>query len=68
MNRTVRKLLAKVEARGGIVGLNPEIPDWIAERFLREVLDCPMCLDAARRKAAPAGLDAALAKEPRGEG
>lgn len=68
MNRTVRKLLAKVEARGGIVGLKPDTPDWIAERFLREVLDCPMCLEAARRREPQNDLDAALAKEPRGEG
>lgn len=51
MNETVRDLLKKVEDRGGLVHLPTDLPDEVAELFLREVLDCRDCLEAARKDA-----------------
>ena len=50
MNETIRELLKRVEERGGSIHLAPQLPDAIAEAFLRQVLDCPDCVpqDEAR--------------------
>ena len=47
MNRKIRKMVREVERRGGTVGLSESLPTHVAERFLREVLDCPDCCEAA---------------------
>ena len=49
MNETVKDLLKKVEERGGMVHMPPDLPDEVAELFLREVLDCRDCLEEARK-------------------
>lgn len=48
MNKRLRKMQREIERRGGVVELG-DLPDDVAELFLREVLDCPECLAEARR-------------------
>jgi hypothetical protein len=55
VNRIVRKLKAEIEARGGIVFVPPDLPDEIAEMFLREVLECPDCQAAVRKSGRDGG-------------
>jgi hypothetical protein len=43
MNKKIRELLKQLEERGGSVHLSPQLPDALAESFLRQVLDCPDC-------------------------
>lgn len=43
MNEKIQDLLKQVEVRGGNVHLSPQLPDALAESFLRQVLDCPDC-------------------------
>ncbi|HEV7486531.1 MAG TPA: hypothetical protein VGQ65_12705 [Thermoanaerobaculia bacterium] len=43
MNDTIRRLKAEIERRGGRIHINDNLPDEIAETFLREILDCPDC-------------------------
>lgn len=52
-NRRTRIELMKreIEARGGIVGISNDAPDWITEQFLQSVLDCPDCQALAARHA-----------------
>jgi hypothetical protein len=49
MNATVRRLVEMIEKRGSTVYISPQMPDTLAERFLREVLVCPHCVAEARR-------------------
>ena len=48
MNKRLRKMQREIERRGGVVQLG-DLPDDVAELFLREVLNCPHCLAEARR-------------------
>lgn len=48
MNRRLQKLREEIERRGGIVHIEPTLPDDLAELFLREILDCPECMAEAR--------------------
>ena len=48
MNKTLRRLRREIERRGGVVHLEPNLPDDLAELFLREILDCPDCMAEAR--------------------
>ena len=43
MNKKIEEMIREIEKRGGVVGVNPSMPDELAERFLAEVLDCPDC-------------------------
>lgn len=43
MNKKIARMIAEIRERGGVVGVNPSMPDDIAEEFLRQVLDCPDC-------------------------
>lgn len=52
MSRKLKQMQEEIERRGGFIHLSAEIPDAIAEQFLREVLDCPDCAAAAKPKAA----------------
>jgi hypothetical protein len=45
MNRNIRRLREQIERRGGKVHLDKNIPDEIAELFLKEVLACPDCVE-----------------------
>jgi hypothetical protein len=47
MNRKMRKMMREIERRGGTVGIGSGLPNHLAERFLRNVLDCPDCCEAA---------------------
>ena len=55
MNETLRKLRGEIEKRGGVVHLEPNLPDEVAELFLREILDCPDCMAEARTAAQAEG-------------
>ena len=59
MNRRLRKLRREIERRGGVVHVEPTLPDDLAELFLREILDCPECMAEARRAQAFADLSRA---------
>ena len=52
MNDTIRRLRAEIERRGGSIHINENLPDEIAEMFLRQILECPDCAprEQARRK------------------
>ena len=43
MNKRIAKMIAEIQERGGVVGINPSMPDDLAEEFLLQVLDCPDC-------------------------
>ena len=49
MSKRLRALKREIKRRGGLVGVAPDLPDDVAELFLREILDCPDCLAEARR-------------------
>lgn len=49
MSKRLRTLKREIERRGGRVGMAPDLPDEVAELFLREILDCPDCLEEARK-------------------
>jgi hypothetical protein len=61
MNRKLRKLQREIERRGGVLHVAPQLPDEIAELFLREILECPDCMAEARK-------GAAIVEDPRGRG
>ena len=44
-------MIAEIQERGGVVGINPSMPDDLAEEFLRQVLDCPDCRAEAEEMA-----------------
>lgn len=46
MNRKLRKLMQKLEAAGAVVGMRDDIPDDVAEMFIRGVMECPDCAAA----------------------
>lgn len=48
-NRRIERMMAEIRRRGGLVGISDEMPDHAAEFFLQEILDCPDCLEEARR-------------------
>jgi len=49
MNRKLRRLQREIERRGGILHVSPQLPDDMAELFLREILECPDCMAEARK-------------------
>lgn len=49
MNRKIRKMKERLERAGGTVYVNPDVPDEIQERFLKEILQCPDCREAIRQ-------------------
>ena len=49
MNRKLRRLQREIERRGGVLHVAPQLPDEIAELFLREILECPDCMAEARK-------------------
>ncbi len=44
MNKTIRRLKQEIEQRGGQIHIDENLPDDVAELFLREVLSCPDCV------------------------
>jgi len=44
--KRLRKLKAKIEKAGGLVRIGEDLPDHIAEAFLKEVMACPDCARA----------------------
>jgi hypothetical protein len=53
MNKKLRALKEEIERRGRVVGLSPNIPDAVAEEFVREILECPYCLEEAKKARIP---------------
>ncbi|HEX7150013.1 MAG TPA: hypothetical protein VF618_00895 [Thermoanaerobaculia bacterium] len=45
MNKKMKRMMQEIQRRGGIVYVNENLPEDLAERFLEEVLDCPACED-----------------------
>ncbi|HUO84868.1 MAG TPA: hypothetical protein VM534_07110 [Thermoanaerobaculia bacterium] len=39
----IEQMKRQIEARGGIIGISSTAPEWVTERFLQIVLDCPDC-------------------------
>jgi hypothetical protein len=48
MNKTIRRLKQEIEQRGGQIHIDENLPDDVAELFLREVLSCPDCVAQPR--------------------
>lgn len=48
MNKTIRRLKQEIEQRGGSVHIDENLPDDVAEQFLREILSCPRCAAHSR--------------------
>jgi hypothetical protein len=48
MNKRIRRLREQIERRGGQVHIDENLPDEIAEMFLREILTCPDCAAHSR--------------------
>lgn len=44
MNKTIRRLKQEIEQRGGQIHIDENLPDDVAELFLREVLSCTDCV------------------------
>jgi hypothetical protein len=59
MNKKLRKLMRRLEAAGAVVGMREDIPDEIAELFIRDIMSCPDCVAAMeateRQKGAGSG-------------
>ena len=49
MNRRLKALQREIERRGGVLHVSPQLPDEVAEMFLREILACPDCMAEARK-------------------
>ena len=49
MNKKLQRMKQEIERRGGVLHVEPRLPDELAELFLREILDCPECMEEARR-------------------
>lgn len=43
MNPKLKQLKERIERAGGRMGMRDDIPDEVAELFLREILSCPDC-------------------------
>jgi hypothetical protein len=50
MNDTIKRLKAEIERRGGLIHINPNLPDELTEAFLREILACPDCASRQSRQ------------------
>jgi hypothetical protein len=52
----LRAVKKEIERRGGVVGLAPNLPDEVAELFLREILECPDCMEEAKKARIPGSV------------
>ncbi len=56
MKKQHKEIIRKLKAAGAIVGGNENLPDYIADGFIRGILECPDCRaaieDVGRREAA----------------
>ena len=48
MNKKLKNLMQKLEAAGAVVGVRDDIPDEVAELFIRGIMSCPDCAAALR--------------------
>jgi hypothetical protein len=55
MNKTIKRLKAEIEQRGGSVYINENLPDEVMEMFLRQILECPDCAHAEAQQKQSAG-------------
>ena len=55
MNKKIQRMAEEVKRRGGMVHLGKDLPDAVAEQFLKEVLACPDCC-AASGEFSPGGV------------
>jgi len=46
MNAKLKKLKKELEAAGGMVVVADDLPDDIAELFMKEIMSCPECVAA----------------------
>jgi len=55
MNKTIRRLKAEIERRGGSIYINENLPDEVMEMFLRQILECPDCAHAEAQQKQSSG-------------
>ena len=48
MNKRIKRMMKDIEEAGGVIHLNPMMPDKVVEAFLNEVLKCPDCAAAMK--------------------
>ena len=48
MNKRIKRMMQEIEEAGGVIHLNPMMPDTVVEAFLKEVLKCPDCAAAMK--------------------
>jgi len=48
MNKRIKRMIREIEAAGGVIHVDPMMPDNAAEAFLNEVLKCPECVAAMK--------------------
>jgi hypothetical protein len=56
MNKKLRKLMKRLEAAGAVVGMSDDLPDDVAEMFIRGVMECPDCVAALRASERQQGI------------
>ena len=50
LDEQVEAVAAMLRAAGGVVGIEPDAPDYVKRAFLDMILSCPDCLGAIRGK------------------
>lgn len=43
MKGRIRRMIEQIERRGGMIHIDPDMPDDLTEEFLMEILGCPDC-------------------------
>jgi hypothetical protein len=46
LDEQVEAVAAMLRKAGGVVGINPNAPDYVKRAFLEMILDCPECRQA----------------------
>ena len=50
LDEQIEAVVSMLRAAGGIVGIEPDAPDYVKKAFLDMILSCPDCRQAIRGK------------------
>jgi hypothetical protein len=50
LDEQVEAVVSMLRAAGGVVGIDPDAPDYVKKAFLEMILNCPDCRQAIRGK------------------
>ena len=50
LDEQVEAVVSMLRAAGGVVGLEPDAPDYVKKAFLEMILNCPDCREAVMGK------------------